>query len=113
MKDLRDLIGVIEEGQYAFDDSQPYFDGVWDAFKRLANLSVPDAVITPSPSLIEYQAKRYRVISSNQKSIKNKKKRFDDMDRDDDDSAILDDETTFAKLSNTNTKPNSYPNATS
>ncbi len=58
MKDLRDLMSLIEEGQYAFDDSHPHFEGVWDSFKKISNLSVPDAVIAPSPDLVRFNSQR-------------------------------------------------------
>ena len=86
MKDLRDLMNMIEEGQYAFDDSHPYFDGVWDSFKKIHNLSVPDAVITPSPEVIRHQNKRR--VSANIPKVKNamlgktNESDFADFDRD-------------------------------
>lgn len=58
MKDLRDLMKVIEEGQYAFDDQHNYFDGVWDSFKKINNLSVPDAVMAPPVDAMRVEHKR-------------------------------------------------------
>lgn len=51
---------LIEESQYSFDDEYPHFEGVWDSFKKIHNLSVPDAVMAPSPELIRYQMRRRR-----------------------------------------------------
>lgn len=58
MKDLRDLMSMIEESQNAFDDTQPYFDGVWDSFKKIHNLSVPDAVMAPSAETLRAERRR-------------------------------------------------------
>ncbi len=64
---------------------------MWVSFKKINNLSDPDAVMPLSADMIRHQAKRVRAISSNQNRVKA------DLDRD----AIRDeaDEVTFAKLS--------------
>jgi hypothetical protein len=51
-------MAAIEEGQYSFDDSHPHFEGVYDAFKKIDNRSVPDAVMAPCPETLRFEHKR-------------------------------------------------------